>query len=178
MPALFVLLQPKVFHGIIDRVLRIMNKPPMARRLSGQLLLGLLGWSMFGLLWQSLAVWVLLSQPETLGLKISQLGLVAGAYCLAWSVGFMAFWAPGGIGVREVILVATLQMALPDLVVHFSGSRSDYAAFLAFLSLLLRLWTIVGEIIICSISYFWDHDRHIRPPVTLEQKIAEQATHA
>jgi glycosyltransferase 2 family protein len=36
-----------------------------------------------------------------------------GAYALAWTVGFLFFIAPGGIGAREVALAITLAPALP-----------------------------------------------------------------
>ncbi len=169
-PLLLVLLHPKVFHGVIDAILRLMKKPPMPRRLSGRLLVGLLGWAMLGVLWQSLAVWVLLGQPQALALDISQLWLVAGAYCLAWSAGFMAFWAPGGIGVREVVLIATLKFALPDIAGRFAGDQSQYYAFLGFLSLMLRLWTVAGELLLTGIAYLCDLEGALRQPVTIEEK--------
>jgi glycosyltransferase 2 family protein len=156
-PLLVVLLVPRVFYGLMDQVLRLMKKPPVAVRLTAALIFGLLGWAIVGLLWQSLAVWVLLSPAEALGLGIEQIWLVAGAYCLAWCAGFLAVWMPGGLGVRELVFIKTMQFALPDA--GRFGDEAAFLAFLAFLSVLLRLWATTGELILCGGAVFADRSK-------------------
>ena len=46
----------------------------------------------------SLAIYLILQEP--LDLKLQWWWVVAGAYCLAWIAGFLAFWAPGGRSLR------------------------------------------------------------------------------
>ena len=101
MPALAILLHPKIFYGLTNRVLARIGKPAIVQRLRGWKLVKLLGYIILGLGWQSLAVF-LIAQP-VLHLKIDWWWMVAAAYCLAWIAGFLAFWAPGGFGVREYI---------------------------------------------------------------------------
>lgn len=157
-PLLLLLLHPKIFLGVINRLLKWVGKPPFALRLQKRLLAKLMAWSMLGLAWQGLALWVLMSQPDTLGLKLSQLPLIVGAYCLAWCAGFLAVTNPAGFGVREAVLVTILRFSLPTSTLdHFGGDERALKAFLMFLGLLLRLWTIIGELIVAGLAYVIDY---------------------
>jgi hypothetical protein len=67
--------------------------------------LGVMAWLVHGL-----AFWMLahgLGLPPTLTLRAA-----AGAFCLGYMVGLLAVFAPGGIGVREVVLIGILAPAL------------------------------------------------------------------
>ena len=154
-PLLAVLLHPKIFYGIGNRILKRLGKPQITKRLRGKKLIGLLAWAIFGLLWQALALWLLVAEP--LSLPREKWWVVAGAYCLAWIAGFLAVWAPGGLGVREIVFVGAMQIALPPSIRnHFSANPASLAALLAFLSLLLRLWTIAGELMLTAIAVVVD----------------------
>ena len=154
-PLLAVLLHPKIFYGIGNRILKRLGKPQITKRLRGKKLIGLLAWAIFGLLWQALALWLLVAEP--LSLPREKWWVVAGAYCLAWIAGFLAVWAPGGLGVREIVFVGAMQIALPPSIRHhFSTNPASLAALLAFLSLLLRLWTIAGELMLTAIAVVVD----------------------
>ena len=76
-----------------------------------------------------LGVWLAMA---ALGVPEESLPAVAFAYLLAWLVGFVTPGAPGGLGVREACLVATLQ------------GIADPAAILAFAAL-SRASLLVGE---------------------------------
>jgi hypothetical protein len=156
-PLLLLLLKPSIFYGVVNGVLRLIGKRPIATRIGGKTLLVLMLLALTGLIWQGLAIWVLIGQPKALNIPIDRIGLIIGAYSLAWSFGFLAFWAPGGLGVRELILVTTLRYALPDSVAKSLGDADSVKAFLAFVAVLLRLWTIAGEFILTSIAYAIDH---------------------
>ena len=89
---------------------------------------------------------------------------MAGAYALAWCAGFLAFWAPGGIGVRELVFMAAMQVALPPAVrQRFQADPAALTGFLAFLSVLLRLWTIAGELMLAAVAYLADFRGAPRP---------------
>jgi uncharacterized membrane protein YbhN (UPF0104 family) len=154
-PLLSIILHPKVFYGITNHILTRLGKPPVTKRLRGNKLLGLLLWSIFGLLFQSLAVFLLVREP--LGLPWTKWWVVAGAYCLAWSAGFLAVWAQGGLAVRELVFVAVMRLVVPHRFQDQFATPASFAALLAFLSLLLRLWTIVGELILTGIAGAWDY---------------------
>jgi hypothetical protein len=153
-PVLLVLLHPRVFYGVINRVARRFGKPDVESRIGAAELFVLLAWNVFGLLWQSLAIYLIL-QPA-LGLKLDWWWVLAGAYCLAWTAGFLAVWAPGGIGVRELVFVTAMRVALPDDVQRQFPNQQVLLGFLALLSVLLRLWATLGEIILALIGYALD----------------------
>jgi len=77
---------------------------------------------------------------------------------VAWCAGFIVVTAPAGIGVRELVLVVTLSLVLPKYVTDSFKTTGERTAFLAFLGGLLRLWTIVGELIVAAIAYTADYE--------------------
>ena len=62
----------------------------------------------------------------------SSIALSAGVYAIAWVVGYITPGAPGGLGVREAILVAALAP------IH--GAETAFA-----LALVLRLATVAAD---------------------------------
>ncbi|MCS7033473.1 MAG: hypothetical protein NZ561_05695, partial [Phycisphaerae bacterium] len=156
-PLLALLLHPRVFYAVVNFVLARIGKPPIVRRLGGRSLLVVLAWTIVGLLWQSLAVYLIAREP--LHLKIDWLWIIAGAYSLAWCAGFLAFWAPGGVGVRELVFVGAMSVMLPEAVRNqppFSDPVAR-ASVLVGLGLILRLWSILGELMLATVAYVWDY---------------------
>jgi uncharacterized membrane protein YbhN (UPF0104 family) len=77
------------------------------------------------------------------------LPMAAGAYVLAWIMGFLAFFLPGGLGVREAVLVLSLSLYLPI-------SISTISAIAA------RLWWVTGELSWTLLSLVWNGFESIR----------------
>jgi glycosyltransferase 2 family protein len=155
-PLLMLLLHPRVFYTILTRYMTWRGKELPARRVRGKTLTLLAGYAILGLLWQSAALWLLTHEP--LHLKAAKWWIVAGSYCLAWCAGFIAFWAPGGLGVREFVFVTAMMFALPrDVRKSFQNDHEALFAFLAFLGILLRLWATAGELILAGIAYALDY---------------------
>ena len=153
-PLLGVIVWPPVFYGGMNAVLRWIGKPPVVKRVKASRLFGVLGWFMLGLLWQGLAIWLVTG--KLLQLPPEKWWLVAGAYCLAWTAGFIAIWAPGGLGVRELVFVLVMRWALPETVRTLTDSPVELEAFLAFLAILLRLWATAGELVVAAGAYAFD----------------------
>jgi glycosyltransferase 2 family protein len=158
-PALLILLHPRVFYSLLNRLLVRLKKQPIVQRLPKRQLALVLAWTIIGLLWQSLAVWLL--TRSTLHLPIGKWYVLAGSYCLAWTIGFsVGFLSPGGMGVREMVFITTMQFLLPQQWVARNLSLTDHTVFLAFLGflgVLLRLWAITGELTMAAITYFADY---------------------
>ncbi|CAN5601533.1 hypothetical protein BH09PLA1_BH09PLA1_34670 [soil metagenome] len=154
-PILLFFLHPKICYGLINMVMRRLKKPHIANPLSASQMLMILGWNVLGLIWQSLAVYLL--TQDVLGLKADWWWVIAGAYCLAWCAGFLAVWAPGGIGVRELVFVAAMNAILPEEVKTSLGDPIQRQVILGFLSLLLRLWATIGELILAAAAYLLDY---------------------
>jgi hypothetical protein len=179
-PVLFVLVHPKVFYRLANWVMGRLGKPPIVNRLRFRELCGLLLWAWVGLIWQSLAIWLVVSGP--LGLQFTKWWVVAGAYSLAWCAGFLAVWAPGGLGVRELVFVTAMEIALPAAVRHSFVDPKVLLGFLAFLSVLLRLWATIGELILAGIAYTADYrgalGRADAPGVCREKPVGNGVTTA
>jgi len=154
-PLLLMLLHPKVFYTALTKYMTWRGKELPTRRVRGRTLTMLAIWAILGLLWQSLALWVLTHGP--LDLPIQKWWVVAGSYCLAWCAGFIAFWAPGGLGVREFIFVTAMMFALPPGVQHEFKDPKVLYGFLAFMGILLRLWATAGELILTGVAYAVDY---------------------
>jgi uncharacterized membrane protein YbhN (UPF0104 family) len=158
-PLLSVMLHPTIFYGITDRVLKRLGKPLIENRMRWKSLIELLLWKILGLLVQGLAIYLVVS--DVLKLAPSKWWIVAGAYCLAWCAGFLAFWAPGGLGVREAVFIAAMSFAMKRAIRHEQASFTyeERYAFLAFLSVLLRIWATIGELILCGLAHLLDRSR-------------------
>jgi hypothetical protein len=155
-PVLILVLHPRVLYRMMNSIFRKFKKPELEPRMGFRALAGLLLWTMLGLCVQSLAIWLLVQEPLG-GLPIRKWWVVAGAYCLAWCAGFLAFWAPGGLGVRELVFVAALRVALPPSVQQrFEHDPQHLLGVIMFLSVLLRLWVTAGELILTGVGYAMD----------------------
>jgi uncharacterized membrane protein YbhN (UPF0104 family) len=105
-PVLVVVLSPPVLGRLLDRALAIVRQPPLERWLSWRGLLRACGWNACGWVLLGTQVWLLLS-----GLAVRSSALIPaalGGYALAFSVGLLVVVLPGGIGAREVVLIAAL----------------------------------------------------------------------
>lgn len=158
-PLMAMLLHPRVLYAIISRAMVWLQQPPPARRVSGGKLVMLLSWMILGLLWQSLALWILAG--NALGLDFRQWWVIAGSYSLAWCAGFLAIWVPGGLGVRELVFVAAMLFMLPSSIREQFANRDAFLGFLGFLSILLRLWTTCGKLALAGIAYATDYSSHL-----------------
>jgi hypothetical protein len=163
-PTLLIVLHPKIFYSLIDTVLKRLGKPAIPHRVSGRKLLGLVLWAMLGLCWQGLAIWLLIGQPNALNLPLNQFGLVLGSYCLAWCAGFIVVLAPAGAGPRELVLIYALRFALPENIRSQFHSDAALNVMLFFMAVLLRLWTVAGELLLTTTAHLVDYRGALNRP--------------
>jgi uncharacterized membrane protein YbhN (UPF0104 family) len=105
-PLLVALLFPPVLGRVINAVLVVLRRPRLERRPTGTGIAKAAAWTVAGwLLWGTQA-WLLLHDVTGKGLGV--LLVSVGAYALAWSAGTMVVIFPGGIGPRELALIAAL----------------------------------------------------------------------
>jgi uncharacterized membrane protein YbhN (UPF0104 family) len=110
LPAL-VGLYPPLTSLCIDRLLRLARRPPLERRISGAGMTRAVAWSLLGWVFFSTHAWLLVADVTGKGANV--LLIAAGAYALAWSVGFILIPFPGGVGPRELALIAALAPIMP-----------------------------------------------------------------
>ena len=128
----FIFLCPNLFNGIINFGLRILKREEADFRIPYRKVLLILFVFMINWVLQGTAFFFL---AKSLFLIDSSLYFVIlGIYPLAWTLGFLTFLTPAGLGVREGILVFLLSFYLPLP-----------AAII--ISLVSRLWNILFQVV-------------------------------
>jgi glycosyltransferase 2 family protein len=105
-PVLLGCLHPRVLNALLRRLFRLVRRPPLHQPLTLRAIAAPLAWSFGSWLFYGLQIWLLTIR---LGAPAGTAALASlGGFALAWSVGFVAVFAPAGAGVREVVLTALL----------------------------------------------------------------------
>jgi glycosyltransferase 2 family protein len=112
-PLVAACLYPKVIKFFLDLVLRIAHREPLEKAVSLRGMGVALAWTLAGWICYGLHAWFLIDQFAT-GSEAHMLALSFGGYALAWSVGFLIIFFPGGIGPREAALIAVLSPVMPS----------------------------------------------------------------
>lgn len=170
-PAALLLAVPRLFYRVIPAATGIWRRGAEARtraQIRGPRLTLLTLWACLGLIWQAVAIWLLIG--SALG-SSGDWWIIACAWASAWAAGHLAAFAPGGIGVREIVFVAVLSVLLPaslredfrtaeqfDLLSP-SSWQDVWWAFLFFLSLLTRLATFASELLLAVVTTAADWKR-------------------
>ena len=110
-PLAVACLYPKVIKFGLDLVLKVVRRPPLEKSVSVGGMARALAWTTLGWLFYGAHAWLLISEFAGHGGHV--LALSMGAYALAWSVGFLIIFFPGGIGPREIALIAVLAPVMP-----------------------------------------------------------------
>jgi uncharacterized membrane protein YbhN (UPF0104 family) len=104
-------LYPPLTNYVLNRLLRLARRPPLERQLSMAGMGKAVAWSLLGWGFFSIHSWLLVA--DLTGKGVSVLPIAAGAYALAWSVGFVLIPFPGGVGPRELAFIAALAPVMP-----------------------------------------------------------------
>lgn len=129
---LALIFYPKLLERIINFGLRILKKDEILLDLSSKniflyILSYSLAWFSFGL---AFTIFIKAFTPASLGIYPG----LTGAFAFSFNIGFLALFAPGGIGVREGVLVLLLESYFP-------------APVAILISILSRLWISVVELL-------------------------------
>jgi glycosyltransferase 2 family protein len=111
-PLVAICLYPPVIKFGLDLVLRVLRRAPLEGSVGRGGMARALGWTILGWLCYGAHAWFLISVFA--GKSGHTFALSLGAYALAWAVGFLIIFFPGGIGPREVALVAVLAPVMPS----------------------------------------------------------------
>ena len=110
-PVLLVGLYPPVTTFGLDLALRLSGGRRWGHRVSLGGMARAVGWTTLGWVCYGLHAWLLIGAIAGKSLHILLLSF--GGYALAWAVGFLLIPFPGGIGPREVALIAVLSPVMP-----------------------------------------------------------------
>lgn len=107
LPVLAMFLIPSVLNRLINLALKVTKRPALEQPFSARGIVISTAWSMLSWVLAGGCVYLLATE---LGADASPVGFIGatGAYSLAWAAGFLVFFVPAGIGVREVVLGAML----------------------------------------------------------------------
>jgi len=129
--SVLLIVRPQIFFGLINTLLRRFGRPTIElqldKKVASQLFLGYsFGWVCYGL-----AFWLFLAGI----VDTTEVGIIAavGLYNAAYQIGYLALFAPGGLGPRELVM--------GFLLTPFFGPVAPAIAVMA------RLWTIVIDIL-------------------------------
>jgi len=101
-----IIIYPEIYWKIINRGLGILKQAPLQTRISSLNMAVLFASMLFQNLFYLSGVVVMTS--GTIELSLYQIFTLLGVFCIANVIGFLAIFAPAGIGVREGILLVML----------------------------------------------------------------------
>jgi uncharacterized membrane protein YbhN (UPF0104 family) len=107
-------LHPRVVKFGLDLVLKALRRPPLEESVRPAAMARALAWTTLGWLCYGAHAWFLVSDFAGKGKGAHTFALALGGYALAWAVGFLIIFFPGGIGPREVALIAVLAPVMPS----------------------------------------------------------------
>lgn len=152
---------PGVFNRIVERMAGLARKAAQRQggteqevkslpRLGVATLFSGLGLTAFGWAAMGLSLWTILQGvlPEPPAWSWEAWGRYTAFITLAYVAGFLALPAPGGLGVREIIL---LRLLTPELSLSMGAERAAALAALA-VALLRLLWTF-AEVIMAGTTF-------------------------
>ncbi len=99
-------LSPPVLNRMLRLVLRVSRQPELGDGISYRGLARIMVWALAAWAINGLMIYVLMRQLA--GDREGTLLVSIGAYSLSWAVGFLAIFAPAGLGVREAVMIAAL----------------------------------------------------------------------
>lgn len=135
-----ICLQPRIFYPVINFALKKIGKPtiPDESRLAYKQILTFTGMYLIADILMGISFFVFVNAVTPV--PLTNFFVVAAAFCLAGGLGVALLFAPSGIGIREGVIVALLQLVIP-LPMAVS------------ISILARLWTTIGELLLLLFAF-------------------------
>ncbi|MEO0123064.1 MAG: lysylphosphatidylglycerol synthase domain-containing protein [candidate division WOR-3 bacterium] len=132
-----IALHPFFAGKIINIICRLLKRPfvDLRYRYFSMLALTLL----FGIVWINYGIGFFFLINSFYPVSCSKFIDLTGVFSISWNLGFIALFAPAGLGVREGILTLLLSLYFPKPIAII-------------ISLLSRLWITVAEILFAAIS--------------------------
>ncbi|MGQ9629865.1 MAG: lysylphosphatidylglycerol synthase domain-containing protein [bacterium] len=119
-PISLILLHPRILEGGINFGLKMAKKEPVTLPLRYRDVLGIVGFFTFRWFIQGGSFFLLIGSVHRVAGEVFL--IAAGTFSISWILGFLSFFAPSGLGVREGIMALLLARYLPsplELIVPF-----------------------------------------------------------
>jgi len=134
-----VVMQPAVLQRIVNPLLRILKKEEISIDISNKDIFLLLSFYFF--FWFCSGVGIYFLTRSLYPISISAVPIISGSWAISTVLGFMVFVVPGGLGVREGVIVFLLSGFIPAyvaLLVAISSRILLTILEIAFVGILLR----------------------------------------
>ena len=167
LPVILVCLTPPVLNRVIGLALRVLHREALESSLTWKGTGVAVFWSCLSWLAVGVQLWIMLTQ---MGMEatVPTFLLATGGYALGWTAGFLVFFVPAGVGVREVALGAVLATVVG-------------AGVVVAVVLLSRVFTTLADVglgVTASVLMRKDHHRGGEEAATIERAEEEIATQA
>ncbi|NLT26224.1 MAG: hypothetical protein GXX90_06195 [Microbacteriaceae bacterium] len=106
-PVVAVMLVPAVLNRLIAFALKLVKRPPLEHPLPAGGVALSAGWALAAWIVSGVMVW-LLCLDFGMPASFETFVLAVGGYALSWAMGFVVFFVPAGLGVREAVLAVML----------------------------------------------------------------------
>ncbi|MCZ7569132.1 MAG: hypothetical protein M5U01_11185 [Ardenticatenaceae bacterium] len=136
--SLLVVVQPSLLERAVNWLLRQWGKAPLASLVDQRAAAMLL--AVYALVWLTGGLILFFLIRAIYPVEWSALPLVLESWVVSGLVAYLAFFAPAGLGVREVALAYLLALAIPLPVAVIAG-------------VLARLWLMVNELLWALVAY-------------------------
>jgi len=135
-PIALIFLHPKIFIGLLNFGLKIIKKKPININIRYKDILFLT--SLFCVFWIIQGFAFSLFVSVIYPIEISLYPILIGIFAVAWILGFISIFTPGGLGVREGVIAFLLSFYIsPGIAIV--------------IALAARLWVTLGEIIMIGL---------------------------
>ena len=141
-PVGLILLHPKIFNFFVNIGLKIFRKKTVELKMKYSSLLGLLAFYMFSWVVNGIGFYLLIN--SFYATPLSLILPLTGAFAVSWIIGFLSLITPSGLGIREGILTFLLGFYYPLPIAII-------------ISLVSRLWIILGELAGAGVSFKFKH---------------------
>ena len=112
LPIAAVVLWPGILNALLSKAMKVLQREPMPRPLTGKGIAGSAVWLVLGWLLFGVHLWVLLLDLGATGSDL--IVRSTGAFAGSWAIGFLLAVVPAGVGPREVALVVLLGPAVGE----------------------------------------------------------------
>lgn len=143
-PILIFVVRPALLMNLVNWALEKVGRPALAAQLTSRtllslLLVGMVSWLLWGAAFATLTFAL---RPYQNGELLRLVGPLVAVFSVGYAVGFLSLLTPSGFGVREG---AYYLLLIPLL----DGATVAVAA------LAMRVWIIVGEVVVATVALFW-----------------------
>jgi hypothetical protein len=157
-PLLLVGLHPRLLQGALNRGLRLLRREPVTLTLRYRDILLITSYWSLSWVVAGIGFYLLVRSLTDAPLAIAAVALAIGINAMAWDLGFLSFFTPSGLGVREAAIVGLL---IACGLVAGVDATLGVALVVAFMA---RLLTTAAELVCVSAAYLAPGSIRMPPP--------------